>query len=388
MRFLPADGLPVNRLLIVQPYIPAYRVPLFRSMRPLLAQSGIELVLAVGKPQGAMEARLDDRSYEEADAFLEQRTIRVRGKQVLIRSLQPVVERYSPDLVIVEQAIKNVEAYPLLARQAVGRGPRVAMWGQGRTFSTSQGAAGRGLKDWLTRRSDWFFAYTQEGAEYVAAHGYAGERITVLLNSTDTAALRSDLRAVTDEQLAQFRYRHNLLPGATALFLGGVDESKGINFLIEAARRVAQQIPGFRLLIGGEGASGGWVRERQAAGDPVIALGRIDGHERALALSSADLMMVPQWVGLVAVDALAAGVPIVTTRHESHSPEFSYLVHGVNAVVTEHDVDAFSASVGALFGNPVRLTDLAVRARNDSVPYSVQAMSARFAQGVKEWIAG
>ena len=385
MRFLPADGLPVNRLLIVQPYIPAYRVPLFRSMRPLLAQSGIELVLAVGKPQGAMEARLDDRSYEEADAFLEQRTIRVLGKQVLIRSLQPVIERYSPDLVIVEQAIKNVEAYPLLARQAVGRGPRVAMWGQGRTFSTSQGAAGRGLKDWLTRRTDWFFAYTQEGADYVAAHGYAGERITVLLNSTDTAALRSDLRAVTDEQLAQFRYRHNLLPGATALFLGGVDESKGINFLIEAARRVAQQIPGFRLLIGGEGASGGWVRERQAAGDPVIALGRIDGHERALALSSADLMMVPQWVGLVAVDSLAAGVPIVTTWHGSHSPEFSYLTDGVNAAVTEHDLDEYATSIVALIGDPARRTALADRARIDSTSYSVEEMAKRFTEGVRRW---
>ena len=375
----------MNRLLIVQPYIPAYRVPLFRSMRPLLAQSGIELVLAVGKPQGAMEARLDDRSYEEADAFLEQRTIRVRGKQVLIRSLQPVIDRYSPDLVIVEQAIKNVEAYPLLARQAVGRGPRVAMWGQGRTFSTSQGAAGRGLKDWLTRRSDWFFAYTQEGAEYVAAHGYAGERITVLLNSTDTAALRSDLRAVTDEQLAQFRYRHNLLPGATALFLGGVDESKGINFLIEAARRVAQQIPGFRLLIGGEGASGGWVRERQAAGDPVIALGRIDGHERALALSSADLMMVPQWVGLVAVDALAAGVPMVTTIHPSHSPEFGYLADGENAIITPHDVQSYAATVVALLRDPGRRAALGVRGRTDSAPFSIESMAERFTEGVTRW---
>jgi glycosyltransferase involved in cell wall biosynthesis len=302
-----------------------------------------------------------------------------------MRSVGPVLDRYSPDLIIVEQAIKNVEAYPLLARQAVGRGPRVAMWGQGRTFSTSQGAAGRGLKDWLTRRSDWFFAYTQEGAEYVAAHGYAGERITVLLNSTDTAALRSDLRAVTDEQLAQFRYRHNLLPGATALFLGGVDESKGINFLIEAARRVAQQIPGFRLLIGGEGASGGWVRERQAAGDPVIALGRIDGHERALALSSADLMMVPQWVGLVAVDALAAGVPIVTTRHESHSPEFGYLIDGENALVTSHDVESYAASATALLRDPGRRAALSERGRTDSAPYSVEAMATRFAEGVRDW---
>ena len=142
--------------------------------------------------------------------------------------------------------------------------------------------------------------------------------------------------------------------------------------LIEAARRVAQRIPRFRLLIGGEGASGGWVRERQAAGDPVIALGRIDGHERALALSSADLMMVPQWVGLVAVDSLAAGVPIVTTWHGSHSPEFSYLTDGVNAAVTEHDLDEYATSIVALIGDPARRTALADRARIDSTSYSVE----------------
>jgi len=207
----------------------------------------------------------------------------------------------------------------------------------------------------------------------------------VLLNSTDTAALRSDLRAVTDEQLAQFRYRHNLLPGATALFLGGVDESKGINFLIEAARRVAQQIPGFRVLIGGEGASGGWVRERQAAGDPVIALGRIDGHDRALAVCSADIMLVPQWVGLVAVDSLSAGVPIVTTRHPSHSPEFSYLVDNENAVVTPYDVQSYAASVAALLRDPGRRAALADRGRTDSAPYSIEAMATRFTEGVRDW---
>lgn len=375
----------MRRLLIVQPYIPAYRVPLFAHLRARLAEEGIDLRLAAGRPQGAAAQRADDASTA-ADALLRESRWAVAGRTLNIRHLGEHLRTLQPDLVIIEQAVKNIEAYPMLARQAVGRGPRVAMWGQGRTFSTSQGALARRLKDVLTRRSDWFFAYTQEGADYVQALGFDGSRITVLLNSTDTAALRSDLQAVTDEQLAQFRSRHDLVPGATAVFLGGVDESKGISFLVEASRRIAQRVPGFRLVIGGEGTSGGWVRECQAAGDPVIALGRVEGHVRALALLSADVMLIPQWVGLVAVDALAAGVPIVTTQHDSHSPEFSYLVDGVNAVVTSHEIERYCESISDLLVDPARRLALANRGRRDSEPYSIEAMAARFTAGIRLWL--
>lgn len=376
----------MTRLLIVQPYVPTYRMPLFRELRPLLAQSGIELFLATGRPDGPTALRRDDCSDTESDLILEQRAVKIIGRQLLIRPLGQVLEHYPPDYVIVEQAIKNLEVYPLLVRRLVRRRPQLAMWGQGRTFSTPQGAASRTTKDWLTRRCDWFFAYTHEGANYVANHGFDPEKITVLLNSTDTVALRSDLEAVTDEQIAHFRSSHGLKSGATALFLGGVDTSKGIDFLVEAARRIAHQITGFRLLVGGEGASSAWVRERQSFGDPVVALGRLEGHQRALAMRAANLMLVPQWVGLVAVDSLAAGLPIVTTQHRSHSPEFNFLVSGRNAVVTEHTIDSYVAEVVSLFGDPVRQTALREKAILDSEPYTIEAMAARFVDGVFRWI--
>jgi len=300
--------------------------------------------------------------------------------------LGQVLKSYSPDFVIVEQALKNLEIYPLLARSLVGRRPQVAMWGQGRTFSTPHGPASRTVKDWLTRRSDWFFAYTCEGANYVINQGFNPDKITVLQNSTDTVALRYELDAVTDDQVARFRSRHGLKSGATALFLGGVDSSKGIEFLVESVCHVAEQIPGFRLLVGGEGASSAWLRDRQTSGDPVVTLGRVEGHDRALAMRAADLMLVPQWVGLVAVDALTAGIPMVTTQHRSHSPEFSYLVNGRNAVVTEHTIDAYSDGIVSLLRDSGRQAILRDGAIADSATYSIEAMSARFVDGVRKWI--
>lgn len=374
----------MSRLLIVQPYIPTYRLPLFADLRTRLASEGVELRLATGSPRGASALRADANS-EEADTVLRESTWTVAGRTLNFRHLSEHLRALQPDFVIVEQAIKNAETYPLLARQAMGRGPRIAMWGQGRSYSTPQATMARRLKMTLTRCCDWFFAYTQEGADYVVAQGVDRSRITVLLNSTDTAALRADLQSVTDDQLARFQARHGLVTGFTGLFLGGVDESKGIGFLVAAARRVAQQIPGFRLLIGGEGARADFVRECQAAGEPLIALGRIDGQVRALALRSADLMLVPQWVGLVAVDSLAAGVPVVTTRHPSHSPEFGYLTDGVNSIVTAHELEAYASAIVSLLRDSDRRASMAERARIDSLQYSIEGMSSRFVEGVLKW---
>jgi hypothetical protein len=87
----------------------------------------------------------------------------------------------------------------------------------------------------------------------------------------------------------------------------------------------------------------------------------------------------------VAVDSLAAGTPIVTTRHASHSPEFGYLTDGVNAVVTEHDLGRYAAAVVALLSDPDRLAILSERALADSRPYSIEAMATRFSEGVRRW---
>ena len=58
---------------------------------------------------------------------------------------------------------------PLLLRQAAGRGPKVAMWDHGRTYTWPQSRFEQSLKFALTRRACWFFAYTDGGARAVTA---------------------------------------------------------------------------------------------------------------------------------------------------------------------------------------------------------------------------
>ncbi len=376
----------MTRLLIAQPYVPEYRVPFFEGLRDRLASQGTELVLAAPRLFGAADLRGDDRSLDAADVLLEETVLQVGGRRLHARNLGSAIRRWSPDLVIVEQAIKNLEAYPLLLRRLLRSGPRVAMWGQGRTFSTPQPNTEAAFKQWLTQRCDWFFAYTDEGAKFVSTNGFAPSRITVVRNTIDTSSLSEALEAPRDADVAMYREQFGLSEGRIALFIGGVDDRKGIPFLIDAARRVESRLPGFRLLLAGSGEAVDEVRAAEASGAPIRYLGRVEGEGKAMALRACDLLMIPRWVGLVAVDSLVAGRPIVTTKHSSHSPEFGYLRDGANAVVTEDDVDQYAAAVVALLGDRPRLMAVQESARADSADYSLDQMIDNFASGVAQWL--
>lgn len=372
------------RLLIVQPYIPTYRVPFFKRLREEAARQGIAVTVASAEARGANASRSDDRSASVADCVLRERRVGVGSKTLLVRSLRDVVQRERPDLIVVEQAIKNLESWPLLVRPTLG-GSRVALWGQGRSYSTDASRVERSVKRWLTNRADWFFAYTQTGAQHVIEGGFPAERTTVLWNSTDTTALKAEIADLTAADLRGYRERHGLIEGQVGLFLGGVDERKGIPFLLDAVEAVAQRMDGFTLLVGGSGTQAAMVQERVDAGAPVRYLGRVDGREKALALAVADVVMVPEWVGLVAVDALASGTPVVTTRHPSHSPEFEYLDSGMTAIVVEHDVLSYADAVADLLADEARLARMSASCRDRGEMLSIESMAQRFVDGVVSW---
>lgn len=54
---LSAKGLLSKRVLVVQPYVPAYRTAFFEQLEALLASAGVALEVAHGSPVKDQEAR-------------------------------------------------------------------------------------------------------------------------------------------------------------------------------------------------------------------------------------------------------------------------------------------------------------------------------------------
>lgn len=374
------------KLLIVQPYIPEYRVPFFRELRKQLADRDVQMRIAAPVPSNFDSLRRDASVDLSPDYLLESKSLTLGNKIVHLRFLGKALRDFKPDLIVAEQAVKNLELYPLLLRKLLGKKWDLGLWGQGRAFSTPQGNFGAHIKGKLTNSAGWFFAYTNQGAQYVTEHGFDPDRVTVLNNSTDVLQLRADLMDITQGEIDRFKREFGLSPGLTGVFIGGIDSRKGIDFLLDTVAKVELDFPEFQVLFVGEGADTVKVDAYERSGGHVKHLGRLQGREKALALKCSDFMVVPQWVGLVALDSLVSGCPIITTRDSSHSPEFSYLTADKTCLISDPDVESYAESIKWAINNPSKLREMSDQGRLDSKQYSIQSMAESFTNGVQAWI--
>jgi glycosyltransferase involved in cell wall biosynthesis len=371
--------------MIVQPYVPSYRVPLFERMSLDLAERGCELLVVAGSPGQSNSLRKDSAVAANWLKIVGQRSFSCASRRILWRKIGPELRAFNPDYIIIEQAIGNLDGLEVLLKFYLRRRFHLAMWGHGRTYTESRGKFHAAIKTWFTKRMSWFFSYTDGGASYLADHGYPADKITVLHNSIDSTLLKANLKSLDSQEIKNFRERNQIDPRVTALFLGGLDERKGIHFLLAAAELAGRRIPGFTLAFGGEGALSDELRQMQLAGAPIRVLGRLEGQAKALALSSCRLLAIPEWVGLVAVDSFAAGVPIVTTTWPYHAPEFEYLQNEKNAIITEHLVNSFCDGMVDLITDDSLHSRLAQQALSDGQELNIERFSHRFVSGIEKW---
>ncbi|TFB47786.1 glycosyltransferase family 4 protein [Cryobacterium tagatosivorans] len=365
------------RVAIIHPWFPQYRVAFFELLVRQAAAEGIEVHIYHGETPREWRARRDSSSsplfHQLATRFLS-----IRGRDLSLKNLSPLYARGPYDLIIVEQAVRNIETYGIVARRF--RTP-VAFWGHGRTYTARVGRAQEAAKQWLTRRGVWFFAYTEGGADAVEAQGFPRTRTTIVQNSIDTTALKQQIANVEAPELDAFIAQHDL-KGKTAIFVGGLDESKRIPFLLSAAGIAHSQDEDFRLLIAGSGAHSALVEQAASDHSWVRYLGPAFGLEKAQAMAASQIIAMPGRVGLITVDGFAAGLPVVTTDWPWHAPEFEYLVHGENAVISGNSIEGFAADLIAVLNDDERLREMRASCLLASERFTVRAMVQNFVRGL------
>ncbi|HEU4780695.1 MAG TPA: glycosyltransferase family 4 protein [Steroidobacteraceae bacterium] len=377
---LPAASPAVRRrVCIVQRIVPHYRVQFFRALHASLARSGVDLHLIHGQeapgtvPRGAR--------FEETWAFrIQNHYIRIARHELIWQSC-PFQELATSDLVIVEHANRLLLNYPLLAARSKGR--RVAFWGHGANFQArGQQSARNTITRNLARAVDWWFAYTNGGARLVESYGYPRERMTVVNNSIDSHGIARAIAGIGDEASALLRERLRLNRPGVAVFCGRLVKEKRLDLLWDAARKIRQRCAHFSLLVIGDGPLEPEVRHMAGSHDWIHYIGATSGEDLAPYFAVSDFMLIPGLVGLVVVDAFAAGLPLVTTRIDTHSPEIEYLEPGVNGLVAEPDDESLATACLELLESPQMLERLRAGCRESSRVYTLEAMVERFAGGV------
>jgi glycosyltransferase involved in cell wall biosynthesis len=378
---LAAVGLKKRpQVVIVQRRMTHYRVPLFDLLRRKLSHSGIDLEVAYGDPAEAEKKKNDSSSL----AWGRYQPCRYWANGMLCWQNLAVPVR-DADLVIVTQENKLLYNYYLLFRK---RNFKLAFWGHGANMQASNrnGLLER-WKAWTSTHVDWWFAYTSLTVRLIEQYGFAPGRITNLENTIDTDMLAAHVGTITGEEVAALRTRLGIGDGPVGLYIGSLYREKRIGFRLEAAQRIAEEIPDFHMLIRGDGPERNLVEAAAAHCRWLRYPGSMQGRDKALYLCLADVFLNPGMVGLSILDAFVAGEALVTTDCGIHSPEIDYLVNGDNGLVTENTVKAYAAEVTTLLRDPERLAHLRERARQSAAHYSIENMAENFHAGILQALA-
>ncbi len=357
-----------------------FRAPFHDRVRMLLAERGVRYDVVYSPPfsENILKKDTVDIPWGKRVPVLSF----LSGKAVYQCALHQIVKA---DLIVVQQENRLLLNYFF---QILGRlvGVRVAFFGHGKNWKETETATlrGRFKRLWATR-VDWWFAYTRGVADYLVSLGYPSHKITTFNNSIDTAALKSSLESVSEADIEQFRAELGIPSDApVGLFVGGLYPLKRLSFLIKAAERIRTRVPDFHLVIAGDGPDRKIAEAASASHAWIHYLGAVFEENKAIALGTSDVFLIPGLVGLAVLDALTAGLPVLTTSVPYHSPEIAYLKNGTTGYVLEdsEDTASYAHQVASLLLDREKLRELSRNARLAAEEYSIENMADRFVSGV------
>ena len=363
------------KVLIVERQLLQYRADFYNHLRETLNQAGVDLQLLTGKgtPDEAKK-----KNEVTLDWSQEIPTYYLPGTSLCWQPFGTYAN--DADLVIVMHENKILYNLWLLS---FGRPKRLAFWGHGRNMQSDKpNGFKEGFKRWTVNKVDWWFAYTQSSAELVSEAGFPMQRTTVVENAVDTESLTSLCRLISSADIQKKRLEMHVDDGQIGLYLGSLYKEKRIDFLIDSAIKIRQQMPQFQLLVAGAGPEQDRVEAATKIYPWIHYVGPVQDQDKAMVLALADVILNPGLVGLGVLDSFASGKPMLTTDCGLHSPEISYLISGINGLITENDIEVYVNAAVRILRDPVLLSDLSRGASSSASNYTIANMVNRIHDGI------
>ena len=277
----------------------------------------------------------------------------------LIKTIARVIRRESVDL--IHSHLPDQNFYSCV----------VGLWKHHKTIVTYHGApqlsrngAQRAFKTWFVRHAATaVVAVSQYLKRLLVECGFAPEKVSCIYNGVDPDRFCNAPKGRLRAELG--------LPEAVPLvgMVANIRSSKGYEYFIQAARKVADTRPDVRWVAVGEvdkGIGPGLV-------DLVRRLG-LEGQFRFLGfrpdvaaiLSDLDLFVLSstsEGLSIATIEAMAAGKPVVVTR--SGGPEEVVDDGRTGLLVPPANPEALAATMGELLRNPALAAAISQNARNE-----------------------
>jgi len=170
--------------------------------------------------------------------------------------------------------------------------------------------------------------------------------------------------------------------GRAILFVGKLEEAKGIRYLLLAFKKVSEVIKGVKLVIIGDGPLRREIERYSKGADReknIVILGIVKHRDLPPYFRAGDLTVTPsittkKWeeqIGMVNIQSMACGTSVVSTRSGA-IPE--YVKHNETGIlVPERDVDSLASAVTKLLEKDELRKKLGKNARK----YAVENFDAK-----------
>lgn len=165
------------------------------------------------------------------------------------------------------------------------------------------------------------------------------------------------------------------------LFLGRLEKRKGLRYLLRAYSALKWDWPNLRLIVVGPGKpddeSFRIMAERNLA--DVVFVGGVSEEDKARYFRSADIYCSPatgrESFGIVLLEAMAAGAPVVASSIEGYS---SVITNGRDGLLVEpKQDDALAKAIGSLLRQPALRTSLSAGARETVEQFRWERVASR-----------
>lgn len=250
------------------------------------------------------------------------------------------------------------------------------------------------LTRYIYHHADAVAVYGEHVRRYLVGLGVSNEKIFTAWHAVDNASYN---QRVPTSKLEKLRTELNLSDGSIILYLGRLEESKGVSFLLEAMSE--PYTDDATLLIVGTGSLRHSLEQqaRQAhIADRVRFLEYVPPEETSAYYALADVFVLPSitvpagkepW-GLVVNEAMNQGLPVIAT--DAVGAAAGGLVNdGVNGfVVPERDSQALAQAIGRILRDSELRQQMSQNARQLVAIWDNERMAKGFRQAIDYAIRG
>ena len=306
-----------------------------------------------------------------------------RIKKVDVRpSILLYLMYYNPDVVVTtEFNLQTVSA--LMYAKLFHR--KILIQSNATSFTGATFPRRRRFREWLVHRCDGFIANSSETKKYLCELGAKPDKVFVSIQTIDVLKWKRSAEIWRDSK-EEFKSKLGL-NDKVILYVGILEQRKGIRFLLEAYYNAIEKLKNISILIVGGGSEESKLKEycrQNGILDNVVFAGYKQPDELPRYYALSDLFVLPTlWdpFGLVVIEALACGLPVICSPYAGAAEDL--IREGNNGyVVDPRDIEKLADILSKVLTDENLLQRLKQNALESVEDFTIERSAENFLRAI------